>query len=201
MKRRAAITIAGAMLALGLWSIAFLRADDEDDAKANKEAQEAVIKLMESMNGNKGNVKSQVQAMHKKFDELKPIMWVYKPRKKGGIGMNKNGEDDIEQMVGKVGNARAKGMNPKKRLDMKTELDRVADISRAVAEVTALYADKYNDDNGKKNPAKWKEFTEKMRAGADELKRAAKGQDAAAIQKAAANFSASCTECHSVFRQ
>ncbi len=80
------------------------------------------------------------------------------------------------------------------------DLAKAAEISRAVAEVTELYANQYKDDNGKKNPAKWKEFTEKMRKGADELSKAAKGNSGAAIQKAAGNLSASCTECHGVFR-
>ncbi len=199
MKRCAGITFAGAMLALSLWSLAAYSADDDDDKQAKMDAQKEVIKLRDAMNGNKGDVKAQVQAMKKKFEELKPIMWVYKSRKKGGIGLGKDG-DDIEQTIGKVGNPRAKGMNAKKRLDMKEDLAKAAELSRAIVEVTELYAGQYKDDTGKKNPAKWKEFTEKMRKGADELSKAAKGKEAAAIQTAAGNLSASCTECHAVFR-
>jgi cytochrome c556 len=149
------------------------------------------------MNGKKGNVKGQAAAIHKKFDELKPVMWVYKPRKKGGIGFGKDG-DDIEVTIGKVGSR--KGMTPKKILAMRAELTKAAELSRAVAAVGDLYAAQYKDDKGKKNPAKWKEFMGKMRMGADELSKAAKGDDAAKIQRAAGNLSASCVECHGVFR-
>jgi cytochrome c556 len=126
-------------------------------------------------------------------------MWVYKSRKKGGLGIGKDG-DDIEVAIGKVGNPRAKGMTPKKILSMKDDLAKTAELSRAVAEVADLYAAQYEDDNGKKNPAKWKEFMEQMRKGADESSKAAKGDDAAKIQRAVGNLSASCVECHSVFR-
>ena len=198
MKRCTGITFAGSLLAMSLWSLTAYSADD-DDKKANKEAQEAVLKLLDSMNGKKGDVKDQAQAIHKKFDELKPVMWVYKSRKKGGIGMGKDG-DDIEKTIGKVGNPRAREMTPKKILSMKDDLAKAAELSRAVAEVADLYAAQYKDDNGKNNPAKWKEFMEKMRKGTDELSKAAKGNDASKIRKAADNLSASCTECHGVFR-
>jgi hypothetical protein len=56
MKRCAGITFAGSLLAMSLWSLTAYSADD-DDKKANKEAQEAVLKLIDSMNGKKGNVK------------------------------------------------------------------------------------------------------------------------------------------------
>jgi cytochrome c556 len=103
--------------------------------------------------------------------------------------------------LGKVGNAKAKGMNNQKRKNMSGELEKVAAISLAVAEVTELYAESAKDVDGKKNPTKWKEFTAKMRGGAEELGKAAKNQDPVAIQKAANNLTASCTDCHAVFRQ
>jgi cytochrome c556 len=197
MKRRAGILFAGALLALALWSLTAYSADDDGD---KKEAQQAILKLVDSMKGNKGDVKAQTAALKKRFDELEPIMWVYKSRKKGGLGIGKDGED-IEQTIGKVGNARAKGWTAKKRLDMRADLAKVADLSRALAEVADLYAKKYNDNNtGKPNPAKWQEYVKQMRKGADELNKAVQGQDAAAIQKAAGNLSASCTNCHSDFR-
>ena len=189
-------------MALGLWSMTAygVADDDDDDKKANKEAQESVVKLIEEMNGKKGNVKNQTKAMRKKFDEVKPIMWVYKPRKKGGLGIGKDG-DDIEQTLNKVGNPKAKGWTAKKRLDMRRDLAKAAELSRAIAEVTDLYADHYKDTNtGKPNPAKWKEFNEKMRQAADELSKASKGDDAVKIQKASANLYSSCSDCHGVFR-
>lgn len=194
MRRRAAITFAGALLGLALWTMTAFSQGNND-----KEAQEAILKLVESMRGNKGDIKAQTAAIKKKFDELEPLMWVYKPRKKGGLGIGKDG-DGIELTISKVGNPRAKGWTSKKRLDMRGELAKIAELSRAIAEVTDLYPNKYKEiKKGKPNPALWKKYVEQMRKGADELGKAAKGQDAAAIQKAAANLESSCTNCHSDF--
>src|SRR5215472_5442340 len=164
MKRRAGIVLAGSLLALGLWSLTAYSADDDDEKKLNKEAQEAVIKLMESVKGKKGDVKAQAEAMKKKFEELKPIMWVYKKRSKGGIGFGKDG-DDIEQTIGKVGSRTAKGMTPAKIKAMKDDLIKSAEITKAISEVTDLYAGQY----AKKDAAKWKGYTKEMRKGADDL--------------------------------
>jgi cytochrome c556 len=195
MKRRAGITLTAALLALGLWSLTAYSADD-DEKKVRLEAQKAVLDLMESVNGNKGDVQAKAQAMRKKFDMLEPIMWVYKKKSKDGIGMGKNGEDDIELTMGKVGSKVAKGMTPAKIKAMKTDLVKAGQISRAIAEVTDLYAKDY----AKKNPAKWKDYTKEMKKGANELIEAAKGDDVAKIKKAANNLSSSCTSCHSDFR-
>jgi cytochrome c556 len=197
MKRRAGITLTAALLALALWSLTACSADDDDEKKAQQEAQKAVLKLMDSMNGNKGNVQAQVQEMRKKFDMLQPIMWVYKKKSKGGIGMGKDGEDDIEITIGKVGSKTAKGMTPAKIKAMKPDLVKAGQISRAIAEVTDLYTKDY----AKKNPAKWKEYTKEMKKGAGELIEAAKGDDVAKIKKAANNLSGSCTSCHGDFRE
>jgi hypothetical protein len=194
MKRRAGISFAAALLALSFWSMTGQSADDEDDdKKAIKEAQEAVIKLVDAMNGNKGDVKSQTKAIKDKFSELKHVMWVYKPRNKGGIGMGKDGAS-IETEINKLGSASSKArLTPKKVADMKSDLVKAAEISRAIAEVTELYVPK-------KNPAKWKEYTNEMRKGAAELMAAAKSGEVAKVKKAANNLSASCTNCHSDFR-
>jgi cytochrome c556 len=194
MQPRAAIPFLTALLALGLWSLTVASAGDEE------EAQKAVLKLVDAMENKKGNAKAQAQAIHKKFDQLEEVMRVYKSRKKGGLGFGKDG-DDIEKTIGKVGNPRTKDMTAKNRLDMRRDLAKAAELSRAMAEIAELYANDFNNVNtGKKDPAKWKQFTAKMRKGADDLSKAAKGEDAAKIQRAAADLSASCTECHGEFR-
>jgi cytochrome c556 len=193
MKRRAGIPFAAALLALGLWSMTGFSADDEDDKKAIKEAQEAVLKLVDAMNGKRGDVKGQAEAIHKKFGDLKDVMWVYKPRSKGGIGMGKDGAS-IETEINKLGSASSKArLTPKKVAEMKDDLVKAGEISRALAEVTEFYVPK-------KNPAKWKEYTNEMRKGAEELMDAARSGDVAKVKKAANNLSASCTNCHSDFR-
>lgn len=192
MKRRAGITFGASLLALGIWSLTAFSAADDDDKKEIKEAQKAIIKLMESMDGKKGDVKGQIAAIKKKFDELKPIMYVYKPRVKGGIGM-KDGAS-IETELGKIGNPKSKiKLTPQKIADLKDDLIKAGQLSRAVAEITELYAPK-------KDTAEWKKYTQDMKKGADDLIEAANSGEAAKIKKAAGNLSGSCTDCHSKFR-
>ncbi|HTU23258.1 MAG TPA: cytochrome c [Gemmataceae bacterium] len=198
MKRRAAITCTAVLLALGLWSITALSADDEDEKKAIAEAQKAVLKLVDSMNGKGGDVKGQIAAIKKKFEELKPIMMVYKPRKKGGIGMGKDSEDDIEQTIGKMGGPKYK-MTPKKLADMKADLIMAGELSKAIAEIAGQ--DQYAKQYAKKDAAKWKGYIKEMKKGSDELIAAVKGGNAAKVKTAANNLSASCTSCHSDFRE
>ena len=193
MKRRAGIMFAGALLALTLWSLTGYGADDDEDKQMTKDAQAAVLKLMDAMNGGKGDVKNQVEAIHKKFPELKFVMWVYKPRSKGGIGMGKDGAS-IETEIARIGNPRSKAkFTPKQMKDLKGDLIKAGEMSKAIAEVTDLYLPK-------KEVSKWKAYTQDMRKGGDELIKAVKSDDVAAVKKAAYSLSNSCTSCHSDFR-
>ncbi|SRR5579871_4376780 len=195
MKRRIAIPFAAALLAISLWSMTVLSADDDE----KKAAQKAVLQLVDTMKG-KGAAQPQIAAITKKFDELEPIMWVYKPRKKGGIGMGKDGADDIEQTLGRIGNPRGKAkLTAQKLAAMKADLITAGELSKAIAEITAQ--DKYVQQYAKKEPAKWKSYTKDMQKGAEELITAVNGAKVADVQKAANNLSASCTSCHSDFRE
>jgi cytochrome c556 len=192
MRRRAGITLAASLLALGIWSLTAYSADDEDK-EAIQKAQQEVNKLVESMDGGKGDVKAQVQAIRKKFDDLKPIMYVYKPRGKGGVGMGKDGAS-IETELAKIGSPRGKEkLTPKKLESLQKDLIRAGKLSKAIAEITDQYTPK-------KDSAKWKGYVEEMKKGADELIEAAKSNDVGKVKKAATNLSASCTNCHSDFR-
>jgi hypothetical protein len=145
------------------------------------------------MKNNKGDFRSQVEAVHKKFDELKPIMWVYKPRNKGGLGMGKSGAG-IENELARLSGAKARP-NPAKDPMLKSDLIKAAEISKAIAEVTDLYAPN-------KETAKWKGYTKDMKKSAEELLETIKnGGDTPKVKKALTNLNASCTNCHSDFRE
>lgn len=81
----------------------------------------------------------------------------------------------------------------KKLAALKADLIKAGELSKAVAEATDLYVPK-------KMAPKWKGYTQDMRKGADELIEAVNGGDVAKVKKAANNLSASCTNCHSDFR-
>lgn len=194
MKRRVAITFTAALLALGLWSMTAY----SDEKKERLEAQKAVLKLAESMKSNKGDVKAQVAAIKKKFEELQPLMWVYKKRDKDGIGMGPGGSLDIELTIGKLGNPRSKSkLTPAKLVKLKADLIKVGEISKAVAEISDQYAEYYAN----KDAPKWKDYTKEMKKAGEELIQAVKSGEVPKVKKAANNLSASCTNCHSDFRE
>jgi hypothetical protein len=191
---------AGAVLALGVWCAAAspgFSADDEDDAKAVKEAQQGLLKLM-GMNGNaaKTEAKSIADASRKAAgggDEgLKYVMRAYKPRAKGGIGVGPKGES-IELKVIAL-SKRVSGEVAKQ----KDDLEKIASVSKAIAEVTHHYTPKVKKAG--KDPKDWTKYTEEMAKGSEELAKAAKSGNARDIKTAATNLNASCTNCHGTFR-
>jgi hypothetical protein len=193
MKRRVAITFTAVLLGLCLWTMTALSAQNDE----KKAGQEAVLKLVEAMK-NGGGVQDQIAAITKKFDELEPLMWVYKPRKKGGIGMGQGGGDDIEIAIGKIGGPKFR-MTPQKLATMKGDLIKVGELSKAIASISEQ--DKYVQQYGKKDPAKWKNYTKEMKKSAEEMIKAAKSDNANEVKTAARKLSDSCTSCHSVFRE
>jgi hypothetical protein len=167
-----------------------LSADDEEQ-KAIRDAQQAVLKLVDTMSKG-GDGKGEAAAIQARFkDDLKVVMTVFKPRDKGGIGVGpKARADGIELKIIALGK-RAPAKADLARLQPDLEL--IAHVSKAMAEV----ADQYPQT---KNQNMWKKFNEEMRKGADELMEAAKSGDPKAIKTAATNLNASCTNCHSTFR-
>jgi cytochrome c556 len=70
---------------------------------------------------------------------------------------------------------------------------KIAEVSKAMAEV----ADQYPP---KKDKEEWKQYNQDMRKAADKLVAAAKSGDPAKVKAAATDLNASCTSCHSKFR-
>jgi cytochrome c556 len=195
MNKRKWATLAGLLLALGTWATVATtgqgRADDDEDKQAVKEAQGEILKLMDTM-AKGGNPAAGAAAIKKKFAELKPSMYVFKPRKNGGLGIGPPMQGDGIEL--KIINL-SKNKPPSKAEVAKWADDyvKMAEVSKVMAEVAALYPPKKNVDD-------WKQYNDAMRKGADQLIAAAKKGDPEAIKKAATNLNASCTDCHSKFR-
>jgi cytochrome c556 len=202
MSRFARRLIAGATLALGICCAAAtpgFSADDEEDAKAVKEAQEGIKKLM-GMNGNaaKAEAKSIANAARKAAgggdDGLKYVMRAFKPKAKGGLGVGAKGES-IELKIIALGKRK---LQPRDVTAQAKDLEKIAGVSKAIAEVTHYYTPKTKKAG--KDPKDWTKFTDEMTKGADELTKAAKSGSPDAIKTAANNLNASCTNCHGTFR-
>ncbi len=202
MSRFARRLTAGAVLALGVWCAAAapgFSADDEEDTKAVKEAQQGILKLM-GMNGNaaKTEAKSIADASRKAAgggDEgLKYVMRAYKPQKKGGIGVGADGASIELKIIG----LSKRTLPPRAVAAEAKDLEKIAGVSKAIAEVTHYYTPKAKKAG--KDPKDWTKFTEEMSKGADELAKAAKSGNPKEIKTAATNLNASCTNCHGTFR-
>jgi cytochrome c556 len=192
MNRRACVTFTGALLILGIGSLAVYSADDDDKA-AIKAARTDVLKMVDAMNSGK-DVKGDAAAIRKKNEELGTVMKAaFKPRSKGGIGLGPKGTSDgIELQIGKIANPKNK-FTAAQLNDLKADLLRGAQVSKAVADITDLYVPK-------KMPDAWKKHNANMKKGADDLIAAVNSGDPMKVKKAATTLNASCTDCHSDFR-
>ncbi len=186
------LTFAGLLLALGLWAAAAPTGQgaDDDEKEAIKEAQKAVLKLMDTM-AKGGNTKAEAEAIQKKFSELKPVMYIFKPRKNGGLGIGTPGQGDGIEL--KIIALSKRAPAPAAVAKDTADYVKMAEVCKAVAEVADLYPPK-------KDAATWKQYNQDMRKGADELIAAAKNGDPKKIKTAATNLNSSCTDCHSKFR-
>jgi hypothetical protein len=195
MYRRFRVTFAGFGLALGigLLTAASSQSADDEDLKATKDAQVAILKLMDATSKG-GNAKAELEAIKKQFpDELKPLMNIFKPRFKGGLGVGPPGKSDgIEMKIISLGDRR-KRLSKADVDKQRDDLLKIAEVSKALAEIADMYPPKKDVD-------KWKKLDEDMRKGADELIAAVKQGDPKAVKTAAANLNASCTDCHGAFR-
>jgi hypothetical protein len=194
MRRYLRVVLAG-LVALAVGSLAASPADDDEpDPETVKEAQGMVVKLADAVAVGRADVKAQAEAIHKKFpDSLKASMWVFKPRRLGGVGMGPRG-DGIQFKVGDIGNPGSRNKFTRKELaQLKADLVRAGRLSRAMAEIADLYAPA-------KDTAEWKKYVEEMKKGADQLIEATNSGDPLKVKRAAADLSGSCTDCHAKFR-
>jgi hypothetical protein len=200
MSRIARGLAAAAVLALGIWCAASSPgrgAGDEEEARAVQEAQQGLLKLTQ-MNGGaaKAQAKAVADAARKAAggaDEgLKFVMRANKPKAKGGVGVGHKGEGIELKII-----ALSKRVSPDDAAQSE-DLGQIADVSKAIAEVAVYYTPKAGAAG--KDPKDWTKFTDEMTKGSEELARAAKGGKAAEIKQAANDLNASCTNCHSTFR-
>ena len=201
MSRFARRLIAGAVLAAGIWCAAAapgFSADDEEETKAVQKAQQGILKLKD-MNGAAAKAEAKAIAEEARKagggDEgLKFVMRAYKPRNKGGIGVGAAGKS-IELEIISLSKRRLPAADVAKQ---KADLEKIAGISKAIAEVTHYYTPKTRKAG--KDPKDWTKYTDEMTKGSEELAKAAKAGNAQEIKTAATNLNASCTNCHGTFR-
>src|SRR5947209_6127370 len=149
MRRHARGMAVGVLLALPLAFLAISAGrGDEDDDKAIKEAQEAIVKMAKA---NNGDAEKQAAELAKKA-ELINVMQVFKPRNKKGLGWNAKGEGIETKII-------AMAKRPLSKGDLGTQeedLIKMAEVTRAVAEVAYHFTPKVKKAD--KDPADWKKY-------------------------------------------
>jgi len=156
--------------------------------------------------GKGQDAKADAEAFGKKHpDDLKKIMWAFKPRMangEGGFGVGaKPGAytpDGMEGLIISHGNPRRKPMMAKELMDTAKDLDRLADVTIAIADLTHAYTPKKKEPD--KDPKDWTKYTDDMKKGAQDLKAAVKGNSPENAKMAFTKLYSSCTNCHAKFR-
>jgi hypothetical protein len=131
------------------------------------------------------------------LDEVESLM---APRRRGGLGFGPKGpapnnRDGVE----------IKLIFLARKAPTAAELDAEAEHLARAAQVTAAMAnllDAYTPDKkmGMKDPKDWKAWLDEMRTAAAELEGAARAKDPNRVKAAATKVTASCNNCHEVFR-
>ncbi|HBI45652.1 MAG TPA: hypothetical protein DDY78_22790 [Planctomycetales bacterium] len=196
MRRHAWLLPAVGALALGVSVLAVARGRDKDDEadklKAAAAAAPDVQKLADAA-GDPAALKKEAAVISAK-DELLPIMWSFKPRAKGGLGVGAKGEGIELKLIGL-----GKKVLPANDLTAQgADLKRMAEVTRGIAEVTPSYAGKFT-----KTPAEakeWKGYAEDMKKASDDLLAAVKANNGKSIKDVTNHLNASCNDCHTKFR-
>jgi cytochrome c556 len=190
MSNRARTSAMATVLALGVW---FVVASDSVSADSKGKVGPYNADILKLVDGQ-----GSADEIAKKAD-LGDLMQAFKPRSKGGLGIGPTADaikpDGIEQKFIDLGKSK-KGLSKADLSKQGEALGKAASATKAISEVTLLYADK----EGKKNPTKWKQYASDMKTAAEALSGALKSGDADGIKKAVGKINASCNDCHSDFR-
>lgn len=143
------------------------------------------------------DVKSDAESLAKK-EEVEEIMEVFKPRKKGGIGVGAPGAVTPDGIELKLINLGRDAPSPAALGKEAAALEEMAYIVAAVAKVTHAKAPTSNQ--GKKTVKDWKQWSSDMHDASIKLAEAAKSKSASDVKTAASKVNAACNSCHSVFR-
>jgi cytochrome c556 len=195
MTRSARGLIVGCVaLALGIWlCTASVGAADDD-----KDAIFKVVALVKK--GDMDAAKTEAAAVAKKVSDLEDVMRGFKLRKAKGWGVGPKADaikpDGIEAQFAQ--GALTKGPGSKTAVKENDAFIELANRVSAVALIT--YNKAPEKKTGAKDPKDWQQWCEDMNKSGQDLAKALKAKDDAAVRKAAQNVNAACNNCHGVFR-
>jgi cytochrome c556 len=193
----------GAGLAVGIWLLAGASAlaDDDEDAQAKKLKKEAlkdVEELVKTVQSGKKIDPGKLKAIKKKYEELNFLMYSFKPRARGGLGVGRPAPDDgIEIQFTNLGKGRAP--IPEATIkDRKDDFLKMAHVALALHEVARMYAPTKPVEG--KTAKDWNQYNDDLKKSTEVMMAAVKANDGKKLKKAILDINAACTNCHTDFR-
>ena len=169
--------------------------------KAVEAATKAIKEYVKSMDGKSDADRKKGAEALAKAHKIEAVMHLFKPRKKGGIGVGEPDEkitpDSIELKIGNMA-------DPKKALKApaiakeKAALIKMSDTILGIGDAVHFYKPTAPKPGTKLE--NWTKYTVEMQAGSKDLIKALKDGDPKSVEKASIRINASCTDCHSEFR-
>lgn len=195
MTKHARVGLAGvALAAVAAWvaSVGATRAAPDDAVKGG------VQKLADALEkGDADAAKKQATDLAK--EDLHDFMHLFKLRSKQGFGVGAKADviqpDGIEDKLKALSKDGIKADQLEKE---SADLVKMAYVTAALASVALAKAPE--KDDGALKRADWLKWAGEVRAGADELAKAAKAKKADDVKAIAAKIDKNCTSCHGVFR-
>ena len=202
MKQHARL-LSGALAAAALAALflAPARGRDDDDKEKTMKTEAAkvdVLKLVGDLNGKDEDIKKEAAVIAMKHD-IEFVMNQFKPREHHGLGVGVAPGavkwDGIETELLFLGK---KALPAKDLAAQKADLQKMAEVTLAIAHVAPNYAPK-KDEPGM--PIKdWLKFSDDMTKQSKDLLDAIKGGDPKMVQDKANTLNGSCNSCHTEFR-
>jgi hypothetical protein len=166
---------------------------------ADDDPKDTVPKIAAALEKNdKAGAQKQAAALASKA-EIEDVMHVFSLRRSKGLGVGPKADaikpDGIEA---KIMDLAKKPMDAKKLAEEADALVQMGYIAAAVGQVA--HAKPPEKDEGKKKKSDWLKWSQAMHEAALEFATTAKAKKPADVHKAALKLNASCTNCHTVFK-
>lgn len=193
---RMRMAVLGAIV-VGLGGIIYLA--ERTSAGENKALVGQVTKIAELIKkGDKDGADKAAQAFAKKLDSLEEVMHLFKPRKKGGLGVGKPGEVTPDGIELKIVQMKRDAPTPTTLKKEAAALEEMGYLTAAIAAITKHAA--HTNDKAKKGGKDWIEWSVEMQEASVKLAQAAKAQGGQELKTATSKVDGACNACHSKYR-
>mgnify|MGYP002778041848 CR=1 FL=1 len=189
--------VRGLALIVGLSLLAYATPYVVSQDNKAKPIQKDLLEIAADLEAGK-DVAAKVKAFRKKHTDLDEVMHAYKPRGRGGVGVDSKANDKTDGLELKFNALAKRALAPAALKKEKELLIKAAYVNLAMAKITLEYPPE-RPKNGK-GAKEWTKLTQEMEKGTKEMIEALKKDDPAALKKAVTEVNNACNTCHSEFR-